>query len=65
MALVLSFFIVGLGQFYNRQALKGALLFFSAIILAALSAGLLYIPLWLYGMLDAYAVAKSKNSEGE
>lgn len=57
LALVLSFFIPGLGQFYNGQALKGALVFFAAIILGVISGGILGIPVWLYGMFDAYSVA--------
>ncbi len=57
LALVLSFFIPGLGQFYNGQLLKGVLLLFGAIILGLISAGILAIPVWLYGMFDAYSNA--------
>lgn len=62
LALVLSFFITGLGQFYNGQALKGIFLFFAVIVLAIISAGILAIPVWLYGMFDAYTVANKKSS---
>jgi TM2 domain-containing membrane protein YozV len=62
LAVVLSFIIVGLGQFYNGQALKGAFLLFGAIFLAIISAGLLAIPVWLYSMIDAYSVANKKSS---
>jgi hypothetical protein len=41
--------------------LKGALLFFGAIFLGIFTAGLLAIPVWLYGMFDAYTVAKEKS----
>lgn len=62
LAVVLSFFIVGLGQFYNGQALKGAFLFFGALFLALISGGLLAIPVWIYGMIDAYTAASKKSS---
>ena len=57
---VLSFFITGLGQVHNGQIAKGALLFFSTAILGMLSVGLLAIPVWLYGILDAYKMAELK-----
>ncbi len=62
-ALVLSFFVIGLGQFYNGQALKGLLLFVGGIVLAVFTFGVLAIPVWLYGMFDAYTVAKKKSSQ--
>ena len=61
-ALVLSFFIPGLGQLYNGQAMKGALVFFGGIILAIFSGGLLAIPVWPYGMFDAYTVSREKSA---
>ncbi len=62
LALVLSFFIPGLGQFYNGQALKGALLFFGAIIFVIFTGGILTFVVWIYGMIDAYSVANKKES---
>jgi TM2 domain-containing membrane protein YozV len=59
-AVVLSFFIIGLGQLYNGQAMKGVLLLFGAIVLGIITGGLLIIPIWLYGMFDAYTVAKER-----
>lgn len=60
-ALVLSFFIPGLGQFYTGQLLKAIALFVLAILFAALSSEIIGIPLyiivWIYGMYDAYTVA--------
>lgn len=61
LALILSFFIPGLGQFYTGQMLKAVALFVLALIFAALSTMLIGIPLylvvWLYSMYDAYTVA--------
>ncbi|MBN1195270.1 MAG: hypothetical protein JXA08_08010 [Methanomicrobiaceae archaeon] len=60
-ALVLSFFIPGLGQFYTGQLLKAVALFVLAILFAALSTMIIGIPLyiivWLYSMYDGYTVA--------
>ena len=55
-----SFLITGLGQVYNGQIKKGALLFFATGILGILSVGLLAIPVWLYGIYDAYKMAELK-----
>ncbi|NLV27233.1 MAG: hypothetical protein GXY48_08735 [Methanomicrobiales archaeon] len=64
-ALVLSFFIPGLGQFYTGQLLKAILLFVAAVIFAALSTILIGIPfyliVWIYSMFDAYSKAKESN----
>lgn len=61
-ALVLSFFIPGLGQFYTGQLLKAIALFVLAAIFAFLSLALIGIPfyliVWLYSMFDAYNAAK-------
>jgi len=60
-ALVLSFFIPGLGQFYTGQLMKAVILFVAAIIFGALSTMIIGIPfyvvVWLYSMYDAYTVA--------
>ncbi len=60
-AVILSFFIPGLGQFYTGQLLKAILLFVLAVIFAGLSTILIGIPfyilVWLYSMYDAYVVA--------
>jgi TM2 domain-containing membrane protein YozV len=60
LAAILSFFIPGLGQFYNGQFLKAVGLFILAVIAGTIGIILLYIPLlvvWLYGMYDAYTTA--------
>ncbi|MDG6257480.1 MAG: hypothetical protein QCH35_07770 [Methanomicrobiaceae archaeon] len=62
LALILSFFIPGLGQFYTGQLLKAVGLFLLAAIFAALSGVLIGIPLylivWVYSMYDAFTAAK-------
>jgi len=65
LALVLSFFIPGLGQFYTGQFLKAVLLFLAAVIFGLLSTILIGIPLylivWIYSMFDAYTKANEMN----
>ncbi|MCP1661972.1 MAG: hypothetical protein D5R99_03015 [Methanocalculus sp. MSAO_Arc1] len=62
LAVILSFFIPGLGQFYTGQFLKAIALFILAVIFALLSSVIIGIPLyiivWVYSMYDAYVVAK-------
>ncbi|HOT93731.1 MAG TPA: hypothetical protein PK089_00880 [Methanoregulaceae archaeon] len=62
LALILSFFVPGLGQFYTGQLLKAILVFTLAVIFALLSSVLVGIPLyiivWLYSMYDAYSAAR-------
>ncbi len=69
-AVILSFFIPGLGQIYNGQIGKGILIIILFVIFGALSSILIGIPfylaLWVYSMYNAYKVAeathvKSKN----
>lgn len=61
-AVVLSFFIPGLGQFYTGQLMKAILLFLAAVVFGALSTILIGIPfyliIWIYSMFDAYNAAK-------
>lgn len=64
-ALILSFFIPGLGQFYTGQLLKAILLFVAAVIfgiLSMISIGIpFYLIVWIYSMFDAYTRAKEMN----
>lgn len=61
LALILSFFIPGLGQFYTGQFLKAVLLFVVAGVFAffwfTLIAIPLYLVVWIYSMYDAYTEA--------
>jgi TM2 domain-containing membrane protein YozV len=59
-ALVLSLVIPGVGQFYNSDIKKGALMLVAAIIGIA-SAGLITIAIWIWSMVDAYQVASGKG----
>jgi len=62
LALILSFLIPGLGQFYTGQFVKGLLLFLGAVVFGYLSIIVIGIPflliIWLYSMYDAYTAAK-------
>jgi len=63
-AVILSFFIPGLGQLYTGQLMKAIILFVLAVIFATLSfmllfgVSLLYLIVWVYSMYDAYVSAK-------
>lgn len=59
-ALVLSLVIPGVGQFYNSDIKKGALMLGGAILLGALTGGLGYVAFWIWSMIDAYQVASGK-----
>ena len=66
-AVILSFFVTGLGQIYNGQIGKGVVF----IVLYALSwasmwivIGLVTTPiLWIWGMVDAHNEARRINAE--
>ncbi|MEN6517837.1 MAG: DUF5683 domain-containing protein [Methanospirillum sp.] len=66
LAVILSFFIPGLGQFYTGQLFKAILLFILAVVFAALSTVLIGIPfyliVWVYSMYDAYTAAQKQAS---
>ena len=65
LALILSFFIPGLGQFYTGQFLKALVLFILAVIFGFLSTMLIGIPfylvVWVYSMYDAYKSAQEQG----
>ncbi len=64
LALILSFFIPGLGQFYTGQMLKAVALLVLAVIFGFLGSFLIGIPLylivWIYSMFDAYTAAQAQ-----
>ncbi len=67
LAVVLSFFIIGLGHIYAGDAGKGIGLFlvavFSLPLTMMLGIGWLLLPiLWIYGMIDAYKTAERMNA---
>jgi len=60
MAVFCSSLIPGMGQVYNGENLKGAILFFGALF----GAFLLLIPgliVWIYSMYDAHTIAGKMN----
>ena len=60
LALMLSLLIVGIGQFYNGDAKKGALMLVGAVISGALSYGALWFAFSVWAAVDAYRVATRK-----
>lgn len=58
LAAVLSAVIVGVGQFYNGDMKKGAVMLIGAVILGAATAGVLWLALAIWSAIDAYQVAK-------
>jgi len=74
-SLILSLVIPGLGQLYNTQVKKGAILFIAYVVSIVLVYAtwsnfvgfcIMVLPLaiWLYGMFDAYREA-TKINKGE
>jgi TM2 domain-containing membrane protein YozV len=57
LAAVLSAVIVGVGQFYNGDVKKGAVMLVAAVILGAATAGLLWLGVAVWSAVDAYQVA--------
>lgn len=61
LAVVLSLFITGLGQFYNNDWKKGALMFVGAVLGLIFTGGLLTLAFWVWSMVDGYQVASGKG----
>ena len=57
LAAVLSAVIVGVGQFYNGDMKKGAIMLIGAVFLGAATAGVLWLALAIWSAIDAYQVA--------
>ena len=63
--MILSLIVVGLGQIYNGQTVKGIIIFVAAVILGLTGIGLIFsFIIWLYAMYDAYTTAQRIN-DGE
>lgn len=66
---VMSFFFTGLGQIYNGEIGKGISLivaqFVNILLMFMLIGFITYPALWIYGMYDAYNVAKKINADIE
>jgi len=59
--MLLSILIVGLGQFYNGDLKKGALMLAGAIVLGFLTLGLAWVLILIWSAVDAYKVAKGDS----
>ena len=66
LALVLSFLLPGVGQLYLNETRKGILMIVLALVGAALTAILigllLYIPVLIWSMVDAWRTANAQNA---
>ena len=60
-AVVLSLVIVGVGQFYNGDYKKGALMLIGGIIGLVISGGVITFGFWIWSMIDAHQVASGKG----
>jgi TM2 domain-containing membrane protein YozV len=60
-AMILSFFIPGVGQFYNGDMKKGAVMLGAAVVFGALTAGLGWLAMAIWSAVDAYQVATGKS----
>lgn len=58
-ALVLSFFLggLGIGQFYNGDWKKGLAMLAATLLLGFATGGLVPVAIWIWSMVDAYQVA--------
>jgi TM2 domain-containing membrane protein YozV len=64
-AVLLSCFIPGVGQFYNGDNKKGAIMlavWFVSLILIVVAIGIFsLLAVWVYSMIDAYQVASGQK----
>ena len=58
LAAVLSLFIVGLGQLYNNDFKKGAVMFCLALLGGVFTLGILWFAVAIWSAVDAHQVAK-------
>lgn len=57
-ALFLALLVIGVGQMYNRQVIKGVVFLLIALIAVPASAFILWLPLALLTTIDAYCIGK-------
>jgi len=66
-ALILSFFLTGIGQLYNGDVKKCLLMWGICVVIIILAvitggaAGILIMGVWIWSMIDAYNVASRKS----
>ncbi|WP_035513056.1 DUF5683 domain-containing protein [Halalkalibacillus halophilus] len=65
LAVVLSFFISGLGQIYNGQIIKGLVTIgiqaINAVLMFVIIGFVTYFLVWVWAMYDAYKTAERIN----
>jgi TM2 domain-containing membrane protein YozV len=61
-ATILSVFIPGVGQFYNGDMKKGAVMLGIGVLLGALTAGVGWLGMMIWSAIDAYKVASGQSS---
>ncbi len=59
-AVILSILIVGVGQFYNGDNKKGAIMLGAAVVAGALTVGVGWFAVAIWSAIDAYQVASGK-----
>ena len=57
-ATILSCLVIGLGQMYLGQIMKGVAILLGGIVLSTVTAGILGLPIWIAAMIDAYKIGK-------
>ena len=57
-AVILTCLIVGLGQIYLGQVLKGVAILLASIVIGTLTFGAGSIAIWIIAMIDAYKIGK-------
>ncbi|WP_188207466.1 zinc ribbon domain-containing protein [Alkalibacillus aidingensis] len=61
LAVILSLIIVGVGQIYLGQVLKGLVLLISSLLIGFVTVGLGAFVLWILVAIDAYKIANKIN----
>ena len=60
-AMILSILIPGVGQFYNGDMKKGAVMLAAAIVGGVFTLGLVWLGMMIWSAIDAYQVASGKS----
>jgi len=59
--MILSILIPGVGQFYNGDMKKGAVMLAAAIVGGVITVGLVWLGILIWSAIDAYQVASGKS----
>jgi TM2 domain-containing membrane protein YozV len=60
-ATIMSLIIVGLGQLYNGDVKKGAIMFVCALVAGIITLGIAWFGIAIWSAIDAYNVAAGKS----